>query len=366
MKMKTSYLVALLLMALIVLWFVLGSKKSDNPEPAASSKAETVETLPSVVIKRLSSESHESYMELYGRTEADREVSVKAETAGLVVKTPLREGKYIKQGTLMCAQEIDARQAMLDQANATLRSRELEHQAAERLVAKGFRSSTQAAGALAALDGAKAQVKQAEIELGNVNMRAPFSGIFEKQIAEIGDYLAPGQPCGLLVDLDPLVVTGEVTEKQIGLLGVGKSATIELATGESLSGKIRFIETRANPATRTFRIEVAVPNKNGKLRSGVTATIKLSAGQTQAHLIPASVLTLDDLGSIGVRYLDSEQKVRFSRVTTIDETSDGIWVTGLPEYTDLIVQGQDFVSEGVQVTTQFDVEDTTNKSGGTD
>ncbi len=361
MKMKTSYLVALLLMALIVLWFVIGSKKSDKPEPAETHKAKAEDTMPSVVIKRLSSERHESYMELYGRTEADREVSVKAETAGLVVKTPLREGRYIKRGTLMCAQDIDARQAVLDQAKATLRSRELEYQAAEHLVEKGFRSSTQAAGAKAAFDGAKAQVKQAEIELGNVNMRAPFSGIFERQIAEVGDYLAPGQPCGLLVDLDPLVITGEVTEKQIGLLNIGKSAAIELATGETLSGKIRFIETRANPATRTFRIEVAVPNKDGKLRSGVTATIKLSAGQTDAHLIPASVLTLDDLGSIGVRYLDEEKKVRFSRVTTIDETNNGIWVTGLPEYTDLIVRGQDYVSEGVQVTTQFDT-----KEGGTD
>ncbi len=352
MKFKTSYLVAALLMALIVLWFVIGSTKSDKPQAVSKTKVE--ETLPSVVIEKMSAVLHESYMELYGRTEADREVSVKAETAGLVVKAPVREGTYVKRGTLICAQDIDARQALLDQAKATLRSRQLEYEAAERLVAKGFRSSTQAAGALAAYDGAKAQVKQAEIELANVNMRAPFSGIFEKQIAEIGDYLAPGQPCGLLVDLDPLVVTGEVTEKQVGLLSIGKSATIQLATGESLSGKIRFIETRANPATRTFKIEVAVPNKDGKLRSGVTATIKLSAGRTMAHLIPASVLTLDDQGSLGVRYLDYDRKVRFSRVTTIDETSAGIWVTGLPEYTDLIVQGQDYVSEGVEVTTQFD------------
>jgi membrane fusion protein, multidrug efflux system len=356
MKIKTSYLVATLLMSLIVLWFVIGSKKSDKPETVETTQVEV--TMPSVVIKRLRAETHESYMELYGRTEADREVSVKAETAGLVVRTPVREGVFIKRGTLICAQDIDARQAVLDQAKANLRSRELEYEAAERLVEKGFRSSTQAAGALAAFDGAKAQVKQAEIELGNVNMRAPFSGIFEKQIAEIGDYLAPGQPCGLLVDLDPLVVTGEVTEKQIGLLGVGKSASIQLATGETLSGKIRFMETRANPATRTFRIEVAVPNKDGALRSGVTATIKLSAGQTEAHLIPASVLTLDDQGSIGVRYLDFENKVRFTRVTTIDETSSGIWVTGLPKNTDLIIQGQDYVTEGVRVTTQFDSKST--------
>ncbi len=354
MKIKRSYLIALGLLLLIALWFVIGSrKKASNPAP---NPVNTEQAAPTVEIKRISAERHESYMELYGRTEPDREVSVKAETAGLVVSTPVREGSFIKRGTLICAQDVDARQAVLDQANAQLRSRELEYDAAERLVEKGFRSSTQAAGALALLDGAKAQVKQAEIELGNVKMRAPFSGIFEQQIAEIGDYLAPGQPCGLLVDLDPMVITGEVTETQIGLLGVGKKATIKLATGETVSGDIRFIETRANPATRTFRIEIATPNKDGKLKAGVTATIKLSAGQTNAHLIPASVLTLDDGGNMGVRYLDFDKKVRFTTVTTIDETPDGIWVTGLPDPVDLIVRGQDYVSEGVEVKTQYDSE----------
>jgi len=364
MKIKRSYLIALGLLLLIALWFVVGSRKRNGAKPAPT-PANNAQAVPTVEIKRITAEPHESYMELYGRTEADREVSVKAKTAGLVVRTPVREGSFIKRGTLICVQDVDARRAVLDQANAQLRSRELEYKAAEKLVEKGFRSPTQAAGALALLDGAKAQVKQAQIELGNVNMRAPFSGIFEQQMAEIGDYLAPGQACGLLVDLDPLVVTGEVTEKQVGLLGIGKDAVIELATGETLSGKIRFIETRANPATRTFRIEVATPNKDGKLRAGVTASIKLSAGQTNAHLIPASVLTLDDTGSTGVRYLDFENTVRFSKVTTIDETQDGIWVTGLPDPVNLIVRGQDFVSDGVKVLTQYDTE-ADLKSGSTE
>ncbi|MBL4853223.1 efflux RND transporter periplasmic adaptor subunit [bacterium AH-315-J19] len=355
MKIKRSYLIALGLLLLIAFWFIIGSREKNTKKPAPKTVT-SEQTAPTVEIKRINAERHENYMDLYGRTEADREVSVKATTAGLVVRTPVREGTRIKRGTLICAQDVDARQAVLDQANAQLRSRELEYQAAQTLVEKGFRSSTQAAGALALLDGAKAQVKQAQIELGNVKMRAPFSGIFEQQMAEIGDYLAPGQPCGLVVDFDPLVITGEVTEKQVGLLGVGKEAVIKLATGETVSGKIRFIETRANPATRTFRIEIATPNKDGKLKAGVTAEIKLSAGQTDAHLIPASVLTLDDGGSIGVRYLDFENKVRFSKVTTIDETPDGIWVTGLPNPVNLIVRGQDYVSDGVKVLTQYDTE----------
>ena len=204
---------------------------------------------------------------------------------------------------------------------------------------------------------------QAQIEIDNVNMRAPFSGIFERQIAEIGDYLAPGQPCGLLVDLDPLIIAGDATEKQVGLLKRGQQAEITLATGETVSGKIRLIESKANTATRTFRIEIAVPNKGRKLRAGVSATnIKLTAGQTQAHLIPANVMTLDDAGQVGVKHLDSDQIVRFSLVATIDETTNGIWVTGLPERTVLITRGQDYVLEGIEVRTQYDDPQGTGKN----
>jgi len=123
MKIKRSYLIALGLLLLIALWFVIGSrKKASNPAP---NPVNTEQAAPTVEIKRISAERHESYMELYGRTEPDREVSVKAETAGLVVSTPVREGSFIKRGTLICAQDVDARQAVLDKANAQLRSREL-------------------------------------------------------------------------------------------------------------------------------------------------------------------------------------------------------------------------------------------------
>lgn len=356
MKIKSAYLIAVGLAVLILIWFVYGTEIRNNESetthtPVAGS---TEDVLPSVVAKRITTEQHASYMNLHGRSEAVREVAVKAETAGLVVRTPIKEGRYVSRGTLLCQQDVDARQAQLDQANATFKSRELDYKAAQTLVDKGFRSATQALSAQAALDGARAGVKQAEIELGNVNMRAPFAGVFDQQIAEIGEYLLPGQACGLLVDLDPMLIVGEATEKQVGQIRVGQSASIELATGENLEGKVRFIESKANPQTRTFRLEVEVPNKKRLLKSGVSASMKLASDETESHFIPSRVLTLDDQGQIGVRYVDERNIVRFSTVATIDENEDGMWVTGLPDVTRLIIVGQDYVAEGSEVQVSYD------------
>lgn len=345
MKINRSVYIALAAMLIIAIWFFVNAGKPDEPAletPQAQAEDEVI----TVVTEPRNASDHQVIYQLYGRTEANREVAMKAETAGLIVSTPLKEGQRIKRGTIVCRQDVDARQALLDQARAGLKTQELEYKAARTLVEKGYRSETQAATALAALDGARAAVKQAEIELDNVNMRAPFSGIFEQQIAEVGDYIGPGQPCGLLVELDPLIVSSELTESQIKDIKTGQTATVDLATGESLTGKIRFIEARSDPATRTFRAEIAVPNADFKLKAGVTATVRFEAGLTSAQHIPSQILGLDDQGRLGVRYLDSENRVYFTQVTTIDEDEKGIWVTGLPDSTRIIVKGHEFVAAG--------------------
>lgn len=359
MQIKRSYLIAAVLLVLIFLWFAI--KNAGDREDVHANGTNTATTqadeVPTVAIDSISIETHVRYFNLHGQTAPVREVAVKAETAGLVIKTPVREGSYVRRGTLLCQQDIDARQAAFDQARATLYSRELDYKAAQTLVNKGYRSETQALAAQAALDGARAAVKQAEIELGNVNMRAPFSGVFDQQMAEIGEYLGPGQPCGLLIDLDPILVNAEATEAQISAIRIGEIADIRLATGETVQGKVRFIETKANPATRTFTVEFEVPNTNRSIRAGVTANIRLAAGEMQAHLIPSNVLAIDDIGRVGVRILDYDRTVRFLPVDTIDESDIGVWVTGLPDQTDLIIRGQDYVREGTKVRTQYDAPD---------
>ena len=74
----------------------------------------------------------------------------------------------------------------------------------------------------------------------------------------------------------------------------------------------------------------------------------IKTGTTMAQNIPSKILTLNNEGTVGVRYLDYDDIVRFARVTTIDEDANGIWVTGLPESTRIITQGQDFVAVGTK------------------
>ena len=346
MKLNASYIISGLAIILIAIWFLANSSGSDDtPAPVTSAE----KPIPTVVYRTVQAEPHDNKYRLYGRTEANREVEVKAETAGLVVRTPAREGQRVATGQVLCQQDIDARQANVDQALAALASAEFDLRSTKILVEKGYRSEIQLANLRAQVDGARAGVKSAEIELDNVNMRAPFSGMFERQIAEVGDFLAPGQSCGLLLELNPLIVVADLSETQLAAISKGSLAAVSLATGEQLEGKVRFIEARANNMTRTFRTEIEIPNPKMALRAGITATVGLTAGTIDAHRVPARIMTLNQNGEVGVRHLTDDNVVRFTRTETVAEDDDGLWVTGLPDTARVIVQGQDFVSVNTKV-----------------
>lgn len=377
MKLNTSYLIAGSLLLLGGVWFFVNNMGEEPPLPIstpATVKADAQsDSMPSVQVRRIRATEHPDVLELFGQTQANREVAVKAETSGLVASINAREGARVKQGQTLCRQDLNARQAQVDQAKANLRTVETDLNAARVLAEKGFQSASRVTAFEAQLDGARAVLKQAEIEADNINIRAPFSGVWERQSAQVGDYLSPGMSCGLLVDLSPLKVNAQLTQTQIGKITDGDEATVLLATGQTVTGKVAYIQAKADPATRTFRAEIQVPNDDFALKAGVTATVRIASGKTFAQQVPSSILALADSGDVGIRYLDASNIVRFASVTTIDEDANGLWVTGLPDDTRIIIEGQDFVSVGMEVAPEenytsptFTADQLSGTSGGSE
>ncbi|MEP3654093.1 MAG: efflux RND transporter periplasmic adaptor subunit [Litorimonas sp.] len=355
MKLNTSYIIAGSLLVVGGMWFAFNNAGEDAPLPIATpttAKENAQLSMPTVQVRRVIASEHPNVMELYGQTRANREVALKAETVGLVSQIFVTEGQRVKKGQTVCRQDLNARQAVVDQAKANMRQIETDLNAARTLAEKGFQSSTRVTALEAQLDGARAALKQAEIEADNINIRAPFSGVWERQDAQIGDFLSPGMSCGLLVDLSPLKVDAQLTEAQLGKVKRGDTANVRLATGEIITGMVAFIEAKADPATRTFRAEIHVPNDDFALRAGVTGTVSIKSGLTNAQQVPSSIMAIADNGDVGIRYIDESNIVRFAAIKTVDEDANGLWVTGLPDNTRIITQGQDFVSVGMEVDPQ--------------
>ena len=347
--MNKSYLIALVIGVAAVGWILSGQiGKRAAPVPAETESAQK-EPARAVRVRTFVAQELERDIVLRGRTEASREVRLRAETAGRIIAVPAEEGKPVRQGAVLARIEPAERTATLTEARALLRQREIEYNAAKSLAAKGYRADTKLAEAAAQLDAARARVTQIETDIARTVIRAPFDGWLETRAAELGDYLKEGDPVATLVDLDPILVVGAVSEREVDDIKVGQRASATLVNSRVLFGRIRYIASVANPATRTFRIELEVANPGGNVRDGVTSEIRVPATPLRAHFLSPALLTLDDDGRLGVRAVDEAKKVLFYAVRIIADRTDGMWVDGLPEEVRLITVGHEFVRAGQTV-----------------
>lgn len=318
-------------------------KAAAAPAPAAAA------AIPRVVVRSVTPTARPDIISISGRSEPARTVIVRAETPGTVTTAPVAEGALVRAGQLLCALDAEARNARVAEARAVVRAREADFKAASDLAAKGFGAEIRVTQAQAALDGARAQLAQASIEIGRLEVRAPFAGVFERRDAELGDYLQTGGACGQLVELSPILIVAQASEIEVEKLRVGGFASARALTGETVEGRIRFIGRTADPATRTFRVELEARNPGLALRAGQTAQLRAVVGTAEAFLLPSAALSLDSAGQIGVKIADQDDRARFARVTIAEETPEGVWVRGLDAQTRVIITGAQFVGEGQKV-----------------
>ncbi|MHA7899921.1 MAG: efflux RND transporter periplasmic adaptor subunit [Henriciella sp.] len=344
-----------ILLALLAYFVFRGLTREPTPPPeTGSTLSETVkeETLQEVIVSPVTLSPHQVIASLKGSTEPDREVIVRSETMGTVSNASVREGQLVGQGAVLCGLDIESRAARIAEAEAAVASAQLEYDAASQLEEKGWTTSNRAAATKASLDGAQAALAAAKIELEKTRIKAPFRGIFETRMAERGDFLSVGAPCGRVVDLDPIIVAVDATEAQMGAIDPSQPVQVSLSTGISATGTVRYLASTASAQTRTFRVEIDIPNPDYEIAAGLTATVRLGLGEVPAALMTPANLVLHDDGRVGVRYVDDQDVVQFAEVSVVDDAPNGIWVSGIPEGVNLLAAGQDYLREGVKVSSR--------------
>ncbi len=348
MNVSQSVKLAGIFVALIALYFLISGLFGSNSAPEAEAAESEVFT---VLTTTVSPESWRDEIMIRGRTEAERKVTVRAETSGAVAATPAEIGALVSAGDVLCRLNVDARRAQLAEARASLAKADLDYNAAVKLNAGGFRADTSVAAAKAVRDQAAAAVERTSLDLQKTDIKAPFDGVFDERFVEEGDFMAVGDPCATVIQRSPFLVTGAISEKDVAKISKGDRGVARLVTGETIEGKVRLVSSSADPATRTFTVELEIPNEDGALRDGVTAEFTVFAEERSAHRVPRSSLVLSDNGDLGVRTVDENNVVAFAPIRLIGETPSGVWVSGLQGNVRLIVRGQEYVSAGQTVKT---------------
>jgi multidrug efflux system membrane fusion protein len=244
----------------------------------------------------------------------------------------------------------EAREAQVAQARALVAQRKAELDAKRRLAETGAVAKLDLANIEAQAKAADATLAAADAEAERGLVLAPWSGLITDVPVQPGQALSVGKEVAQIVALDPMLAVVEVAERKLAGVKVGESAQIRLVTGETAEGTIRFVSKSATAATRTYRVEVEVPNADGAIPDGITCEVALKLKPEPATRIPRSALTFSSSGELGVRAVDAQNKVSFIPVAVAEDEQASMWVTGIPDRSRVIVQGQDFVREGQVVT----------------
>ena len=190
------------------------------------------------------------------------------------------------------------------------------------------------------------------VELNRTEVKSPFSGYIEN-IVKPGNFLERGQVCATIIQLNPIIFIAEVPEFKINKVRVGQSVLIELITGEEIEGQLSFVSKSASNLTKTFKIESEIENIDGKIRDGITAEMTIKTDEILAHKISPSILLLNDKGILGIKTVNDQNIVKFNKLDILEDSEDGLWVSGISNLSRIIIQGQGFVEDGQEVITEI-------------
>ena len=374
----------------------------DHAPPASPSDEKVVveDTGNKVEIKEFNFSQIDQSIELQGQTTHNKKIDVKSETTGNIINIAFKRGDKVSKGDELIKISIENRKELLNSAKKDLdrlnkelelneknkinrlsqnkeliKLYEIEFASAKQLIDKGLSSKSklslasfnlanarsdqedilitfesQQSSIGAQIANVRSQLKNIELDIDKTVINSPFSGIISDKMIEESEYITPGNIMFTIIDLNPIKIQGYLSEFDVNKVSLGTKAIIENTNGLKKTGTISFISPSAETSTRTFEITIEADNADLSFKSGITTKITIAGSELKAHKIPPSILTLQDDGTVGVKAVNDENIVIFYPTTSVKDTIDGIWVSGLPDKVNLIVTGQEYVAVGESVS----------------
>ncbi len=356
--MKKSYFLAFIIAVISILWIGSGVITPDNDAQNTENtvKSEGKKEIMRVQVKSISFEPYTKKITLNGRTEASKNVTIRAEAEGQIIDILHDQGAPIAKGEEIVKIDIRERSVRVRESRELVKQRKIEFEAARKLIKQGFASDVRLAQTQSAYEAAMASLKRAEIDLEKTTVISPFDGILGQRHVDVGDYVRIGDEVTNIVDLTPLKIVVFVNEKEVVQLKKGNKATLRFSAAEPRMGVVSYISPAADMQSRTFRIEIEMNNDENPLPSGLTAQVDIEVLSKQAAKVPPSILTLNDDGAVGVKVIDADNKAQFTPIEILEDTTDYLWVKGLDQGTRVVTVGQDFLIPGQEVEAVESVE----------
>jgi len=305
--------------------------------------------LPLVTAVKIKESEFNHYLELQGNVNTKNLLVLYPEYSGILSKVYVKEGQKVKKGQILAkiddagmSQQVAQLQIQSDLAKTTF-----ERQ--KRLWEQKIGSEIQFLQAKTSYESQQKAVNQAQSQLAKTIVRAPFSGTIDDVITEQGSVVAPGQSQLMrIVNLDDMYIETNVPENYISNVIKDKNVEVEFPIlGKTINAKIRQAGDFINPANRTFKVEIAIPNKDRSVKPNLTAKLKINDyTNKKALLVPQSIISENAEGQQYVYVITEKKKNQAIAKKVIIET--GKKQGDVIEILKGINNGDEIISEGAR------------------
>jgi RND family efflux transporter MFP subunit len=336
---------SVLLLSLIAL--VAGCGKKHEPQAA------TGENLPpaAVRVQTIEAVKQPAVEEVVGTVQPKLQAVIEAKVSGRITRLPVTLGQSVKQGEVLVELATQEVQARLDQANAAFRQAELDFNRTDNLRKQQAATQGEFDAAQARYTVAKATVAEAEALSGYAKILAPFDGVVARKLADEGDLAMPGKPLLELEGRAGLRLVADVPALLSGHVLPGARLAVRVDTlPDAITGTVAEISPAADPASRTVRMKVDLPETAG-LRTGQFGRLAVPLGEATFLFVPPPALVRR--GQLEILFVAADGKAQMRLVRVGKETAQGLEIlAGLAPGEAVVIEGAGTLRDGQPLQTQ--------------
>lgn len=323
----------------------------------AINKLDTLKKLELITTFIVKDSVFDHFIELQGSVDTKQNITVFAEYAGLLFNVPVKEGQKVYKGQVLgkiddggLTQQLAQMQVQADLAKTTF-----ERQ--KRLWEQKIGSEIQYLQAKSNYEAQERAIEQMKNQLAKTVITAPFNGFVDEIFTEQGTVVSPGAAIARIVNLNNMFIEAEVPETYLTTVKKNTKVKIDFPIlNESVDAKIRQVSSFINPENRSFKVEVAVPNKSGNVKPNLTARLFINDyTNNEAILIPQSIISENAEGEQYVYTIIRNEGENIpvtnkNMISTGKTQGDYVEILkGLKTGDEIILEGARSVKEGQQV-----------------
>ena len=319
---------------------------------------DTTKRIPLISTFIAKADRFDHYLELQGNVSTKKLLTVYPEFSGVLTRVYVKEGQRVNKGQLLARVDDGGMSQQLAQAQIQANLSKTTFERQQRLWNQKIGSEIQFLQAKSNYEAQAAAVNQMQQQIAKTAVKAPFTGTIDEVLTEQGSVVGAGQsPLMRIVNLDDMYIETDVPERYITDVVKNKKVAVEFTVlGKTIETKVRQAGAIINPTNRTFRVEIAVPNKDHSIKPNLTAKLKINDyTNDNALLIPLSIISENAKGEqyiyvIGKKDNNNEGVAKRVIIETGKSQGDLIEVLkGIKNDAEIIKEGARTVKDGQTV-----------------